>query len=93
MAYLKRLFKTLSTKGPMCDSCLSDATTITPRQTVAQLAMDMERAGNVLRKKTTCPICQRQRIVTGIPRNAAKDGNVSVKVGKKGFFAKLFGTD
>ena len=88
MAYLRRLFTALSKTGPMCDTCLSDATNITPRQTVAQLAMDMERAGHVLRKKSTCPQCQRQRTVTGIPRGGGKDGP---QARKKGFFARLFG--
>ena len=71
----------------MCDGCLSDATHITPRQTVAQLAMDMQRAGNVVRKRTTCPQCGKQRNVTGIP----KGGPRKPAGEKKGFLAKLFG--
>lgn len=89
MAYLRRLFNALSKTGPMCDTCLSDATSITPRQTVAQLAMDMQRAGHVLRKKTTCPVCRREnRTVTGIPRGGSKKSPAGEK---KGFFARLFG--
>ena len=72
----------------MCDNCLSEATSITPRQTVAALAMDMERAGHVLRKKTTCPQCQRQKTVTGIPKGGSKSGPNA----KKGFFARIFGS-
>ncbi|HVO31907.1 MAG TPA: hypothetical protein VMV18_14270 [bacterium] len=89
MAYLRRLFTALSKGGPMCDGCLSDATKITPRQTVALLAMDMERAGNVLRKKTACPVCGKTRMVTGIP----KGGPRKAPTEEAGFFAKLFGKD
>ena len=91
MAYLRKLFSVLSKSGPMCDGCLSDATGITPRQTVAVLAMDMERAGHVLRRKTTCPICKRSRNVTGIPKGGSRNSPGSAK--KKGLFSRLFGKD
>lgn len=90
MAYLRRLFTALSKNGPMCDGCLSEVTHITPRQTVAALAMDMERAGNVIRKKTACPQCGKTRMITGIPRGGArKPGGEE----KKGLLSRLFGGD
>ena len=91
MAYLRRLFTALSKTGPMCDGCLSDVTGISPRQTVAALAMDMQRAGHVLRKKAMCPVCQRSRNVTGIPKGGSRTPPGSTK--KKGLLARLFGKD
>lgn len=85
MAYIRRVVATLRANGPMCDDCLSTATRITPRQSVAMLAMDLVRAGRLLRKKTTCPQCGRVKRCSGIPRNAEGPAK------KKGFFARLFG--
>jgi len=71
----------------MCDGCLSEVTNITPRQRIALMALDMERAGNVLRKKTTCPKCGKNRQVTGIPRGGARNPPAE----KKGLLERLFG--
>lgn len=85
MAYIRRVVATLRANGPMCDDCLSTATRITPRQSVAMLAQDLVRAGRLLRKKTTCPQCGRIKRCSGIPREAVAGAS------KKSFFARLFG--
>ena len=82
MSYIRRVVTTLRANGPMCDECLSDATRIAPRQRVAMVAMDLTRAGRLLRKKTTCPICGRLKRITAIQRP---------KEQKKGLLAWLFG--
>lgn len=84
MGYIRRVVTTLRASGPMCDECLSEATRITPRQRVAMLAIDLSRAGRLLRKKTKCPQCGRNTRVTG-------EATARPPERKKGFFAWLLG--
>ena len=84
MAYIRRVVTTLRKTGPLCDDCLVVAADMPSRQQMALIAMDLVRAGRLLRKKMPCPQCGLTRRVSGIAKERP--------VRKKGLLARIFGS-
>lgn len=50
--------------GPLCDDCLSARAEITPRQQVNQLATRMAARGTLVRARSGCAVCHREKLAS-----------------------------
>src|SRR5207302_9195391 len=64
----------------MCDDCLSQISSVTPRQTVYAICSVQSRKGVISRAKGVCPQdrCHRTKLVNALPANLSGDRVESV---------------
>ncbi|MGR3914715.1 MAG: hypothetical protein OD918_09425, partial [Gammaproteobacteria bacterium] len=59
----KKIFAVLTADGARCDDCISQKTSITPRQQVNAICRKLEERGDVYREHAQCAGCGRHKIV------------------------------
>lgn len=63
MTHKQNILASLTKHGPLCDDCLSEETRIKPRQTINIACRSMEKEGELLRVKDSCPRCKSIKIL------------------------------